>query len=156
MNNLRTMSESDISKLYVAKVNKVQVSCNRAPRNENHDKSSIPFDYQKLKEISALDKPQAGRHLTCLVLAKSFDNQFLPFDPFEAKHFYEENFKCSEEEALEKYCRMRKENKDELLSYYKSIAETNRQKFFFPTTNQQKNKASISDILASTFFHLTR
>ena len=85
MHNLRTMSANDIEKLYVAKVNKVQITRNQYPA-KRVDKP-VPFDYQKMKQKSALERSQAGRLISCLVLSKTTDERFLPFDPFEAKHF---------------------------------------------------------------------
>ena len=146
------MSEADIGKLFAAKVNKLQHPSNTVCQRPLQ-KAAINFDYQKMKEKCALEKPSAGRMLACLVLAKSHEACFLPFDPFEAKQFFND-FKCKEEEALEEYCRMKNENKDELLAYYRNIAESNRNRTY--NTPRKTETNNTLNLLAATFARLTR
>lgn len=150
--NLKTMAKADIINMHAAKVTRLQVTEN----NPNLAKkgAAIPFDYQKAKEESAVNRPQAGRLLACLILSKSYSEQYLPYDPFEARHFFKENFKCTESDALDKYCLCRDVKKEELLSYYRNIAETNRVKSL--TVYKEPKRTSTSDLLIATFLQLTK
>lgn len=152
-NNLKTMSISNIEKLYPAKINKIQHNTN-TELSRYKSGAAIPFDYQKLKEKNAYEKPQAGRMLACLVLSKSYLNHFLPYDPFEAKYFFDENFKGNVDDVLHRYCVLRDVNEDELLAYYRNIAESNLTRSL--GVKNEPKKHSTLDMLTATFLQLTK
>lgn len=151
-NNIKCIKKKDMDNLFAGRMGKAIVVDNSNSYKPLH---KVPFDYQALKEKGAFSKQNAGRYLACLRLAKSYEAQFLPYDPFDARHYFEENFKEPIEEVLDKYCEARHEDKEKLLSHYRNIAERNRSKFYF----QEKTtttKFSTVNLLAKTFLHIAK
>lgn len=160
-NNIQNMTRDDIKKLYAARVlrlpNQYATAINPA-REENINKyrtyGNAYFDFQGLKETSAFRSQNAGRYLACLLLSKTYSDDLLPYDPFDAKRFFDENFKGSVEEVFDKYCCSRKVEKAEVLSYYRNIAERNRSKCTFEV--KETKKFSTIDLLANAFLHIAK
>lgn len=152
--NLKNLTKDDIKSRYIARVGKAGVGKAIVLDNNPKPYGCVPFNYQPIKEIAAFKKQNAGRYLACMVLSKSYSGEFLPYDPYDAKRFFEENFKDSVEEVFDKYCESRKENKSELLSYYRNIAERNRSKYYYEKVPEKK--FSTVDLLASAFLQIAK
>lgn len=149
--NLKNMTKDDIKSRYVARVGKAIII-----DNSNNPKPSgcVPFNYQVIKENAAFKKQNAGRYLACMVLSKSYSGEFLPYDPYDAKRYFEENFKDTVEVVFDKYCESRMEDKNELLSYYRNIAERNRSKYYYE--KKPEKKFSTVDLLTSAFLQISK
>lgn len=81
------MTKHDIESRYVARVGKAIYR--RYNKYNPKPSCQYPFDYQPIKENAAFRKQNAGKFLSCLLLAKSYSDEFLPRDPYEAKLFFE-------------------------------------------------------------------
>lgn len=150
--NLRDMKPKEIKELYMARIGRIKVIQNNEVQRSRG--AEIPFNYAQAKEKNAIQLPNAGRLLACLLLSKSFEACDLPYDPFEAKQFFQNNFKGTVEEILDKYCEERGEDKSILLSYYRNIANRNRAKRYPP--ERDTKKFSTVDLLCAAFAQLTK
>lgn len=150
--NVKNMKKDVIEKLYAGRIGSaIIVDNSNAPKPT----ARIHYDYQWLKEKSAFEKQNAGKILVCLLLSESYRNEYLPYDPFEAKKKFQDNFKESTEHVLDKYCNLKKINKKELISYYRNIAEKNRSRE--DKRNDKSNKKySTLNVLANAFLHITK
>lgn len=152
--NVKYMTKHDIERRYVARVGKAISIDNKTYVKPKKTSNEVPFDYQPMKENAAFGKQNAGRYLACILLAKSYSEEFLPCDPYEAKGFFADNFKGSVEEVFERFCKSKNQDKNELLSYYRNIAEKNRAKQYYK--KQPEKKFSTIDLLTNAFLHITK
>ena len=111
------------------------------------------MDYAKYNEEAAFQKINAGRMLTCLVLAKTVESNILPFDPFEAQVFFNRHFNDTKEAVFKRYCEYHQQDPDELLEYYKTTSKIYKRSI--PDQQYTKRKGTV-DALVSTFFHFMK
>ena len=91
--------------------------------------------------------------LTCLVLAKTVESNLLPFDPFEAKHFFNHHFDDTTYAVFKRYCEYHQQDPDERLEYYKTTSKIYKRSI--PDQQYTKRKGTV-DALVYPFFHIMK